>query len=65
MVAQQRPDVTPGRGRFVQTSLLESMIGMLDFQAARYTVAGEIPGQEPAPESVATEPAGPAEVTSP
>ncbi|MFO0688422.1 MAG: CoA transferase [Myxococcota bacterium] len=35
-----------GRGRFVQTSLLESMIGMLDFQAARFTVAGEIPGQE-------------------
>jgi len=35
-----------GRGRYVQTSLLESMIGMLDFQAARFTVAGEIPGQE-------------------
>ncbi|MBY0399325.1 CoA transferase [Myxococcota bacterium] len=35
-----------GRGRYVQTSLLESMIGMLDFQAARYTVAGEVPEQE-------------------
>jgi len=34
-----------GRGRHVHTSLLESMIGMLDFQAARYTVAGEVPGQ--------------------
>lgn len=34
-----------GQGRFVQTSLLESMIGMLDFQAARYTVAGEVPPQ--------------------
>jgi len=35
-----------GRGRHVHTSLLESMIGMLDFQAARFTVAGEVPGQE-------------------
>ncbi|MBK7950914.1 MAG: CoA transferase [Deltaproteobacteria bacterium] len=35
-----------GRGRYVHTSLLESMIGMLDFQAARFTVAGEVPGQE-------------------
>jgi formyl-CoA transferase len=34
-----------GRGRYVQTSLLESMIGMLDFQAARYTVAKETPPQ--------------------
>lgn len=35
-----------GVGRWVQTSLLESMIAMLDFQAARFTVAGEVPGQE-------------------
>ncbi len=35
-----------GRGRWVHTSLLESMIGMLDFQAARYTVDGEIAPQE-------------------
>ena len=35
-----------GRGRHVHTSLLESMLGMLDFQAARFTVAGEVPGQE-------------------
>jgi formyl-CoA transferase len=34
-----------GRGRYVHTSLLESMIGMLDFQAARWTVAREIPAQ--------------------
>ena len=34
-----------GCGRYVHTSLLESMIGMLDFQAARYTVAGEVPPQ--------------------
>jgi len=35
-----------GRGQWVQTSLLEAMIGMMDFQAARWTVAGEVPGQE-------------------
>ena len=34
-----------GQGRWVHTSLLESMIGMLDFQAARWTVAGEDPPQ--------------------
>ena len=34
-----------GRGRWVHTSLLESMIGMLDFQAARWTVAQEVPPQ--------------------
>lgn len=36
---------TTGRGRYVHTSLLESMIAMLDFQAARWTVARETPGQ--------------------
>jgi crotonobetainyl-CoA:carnitine CoA-transferase CaiB-like acyl-CoA transferase len=35
-----------GNGRWVQTSLLESMIAMMDFQAARWTVAREVP--EPA-----------------
>ncbi len=35
-----------GKGRWVHTSLLESMIGMLDFQAARWTVAGDNPLQE-------------------
>jgi crotonobetainyl-CoA:carnitine CoA-transferase CaiB-like acyl-CoA transferase len=34
-----------GLGRHVHTSLLESMIGMLDFQAARWTVSGELPPQ--------------------
>ena len=34
-----------GRGQWVQTSLLESMIGMLDFQAARWLVSHEIPEQ--------------------
>lgn len=34
-----------GLGRWVHTSLLESMIGMLDFQAARWTVAKDDPTQ--------------------
>jgi formyl-CoA transferase len=34
-----------GTGRWVQTSLLESMIAMMDFQAARWTIDGEVPGQ--------------------
>ncbi len=38
--------VRTGQGRWVQTSLLESMIAMMDFQAARWTVDGEVPGQE-------------------
>jgi formyl-CoA transferase len=32
-----------GSGRWVQTSLLESMIAMMDFQAARWTIAHEVP----------------------
>jgi crotonobetainyl-CoA:carnitine CoA-transferase CaiB-like acyl-CoA transferase len=35
-----------GEGRWVRTSLLESMIAMMDFQAARWTVEGTVPGQE-------------------
>ncbi len=35
-----------GRGQWVQTSLLEAMLCKLDFQAARYTMSGEVPGQE-------------------
>ena len=35
-----------GEGQWVHTSLLESMLCKLDFQAARYTVNGEIPKQE-------------------
>jgi crotonobetainyl-CoA:carnitine CoA-transferase CaiB-like acyl-CoA transferase len=34
-----------GTGRWVQTSLLESMIAMMDFQAARWTIDGDVPGQ--------------------
>ncbi len=34
-----------GTGRWVRTSLLEAMIAMMDFQAARWTVDREVPGQ--------------------
>ena len=34
-----------GRGQWVRTSLLEAMIAMMDFQAARYLVDGDVPGQ--------------------
>src|SRR6201993_2839462 len=34
-----------GRGQWVHTSLLEAMIRMLDFQAARWTMGHEIPPQ--------------------
>ncbi len=34
-----------GVGQWVQTSLLASMIGMLDFQAARWLIGGEVPEQ--------------------
>jgi crotonobetainyl-CoA:carnitine CoA-transferase CaiB-like acyl-CoA transferase len=34
-----------GKGRWVQTSLLEAMVGMMDFQAVRWTMAGEVPKQ--------------------
>ncbi|HET6794437.1 MAG TPA: CoA transferase [Acidimicrobiales bacterium] len=35
-----------GRGRWVRTSLLEAAVAMLDFQAARWTIDGEVPPQE-------------------
>ena len=35
-----------GEGQWVQTSLVEAQIYMLDFQAARYLIKGEVPGQE-------------------
>src|SRR5256884_2829896 len=35
-----------GEGQWVQTSLLEAQIFMLDFQAARYLMKGEVAGQE-------------------
>ncbi len=34
-----------GEGRWVRTSLLEAAIGLLDFQAVRHTVDGEVPGR--------------------
>ena len=34
-----------GKGQWVQASLLSAMIAMMDFQAARWLVEGEIPGQ--------------------
>lgn len=36
---------TTGEGQWVQTSLLQAMVAMLDFQAARYLVKGEVAGQ--------------------
>ena len=35
-----------GVGQWVHTSLLEAMLNKLDFQAARYTMCGEVPKQE-------------------
>ncbi len=35
-----------GEGQWVHTSLLEAMLCKLDFQAARYTMSGEVAGQE-------------------
>ncbi len=34
-----------GAGQWVQTSLLQAQIAMMDFQAARYLIDGEVPGQ--------------------
>jgi len=34
-----------GRGQWVHTSLLEAMINFMDFQAARWLIDGEVPGQ--------------------
>src|SRR5215469_2605720 len=42
LVALHERDRT-GTGRWVQTSLLESMIAMMDFQAARWTISHEVP----------------------
>ena len=35
-----------GEGQWVHTSLLESMLCKLDFQGARYTMSGDVPGQQ-------------------
>jgi formyl-CoA transferase len=34
-----------GRGQWLHTSLLEALVYMMDFQTARWTIEGEIPGQ--------------------
>jgi len=34
-----------GRGQWVHTSLLQANMRLMDFQAARYLLAGEVPGQ--------------------
>ncbi|MBI4081820.1 MAG: CoA transferase [Candidatus Lambdaproteobacteria bacterium] len=44
LVALLDREVT-GKGRWVTTSLLESMLSMLDFQAARWLIKGEVPPQ--------------------
>src|SRR3984885_14877167 len=44
LIALLERDVS-GEGQWVQTSLLQAQISMLDFQAARWTVAGDVPGQ--------------------
>jgi crotonobetainyl-CoA:carnitine CoA-transferase CaiB-like acyl-CoA transferase len=35
-----------GEGQWVHTSLLEAMLCKIDFQGARYTMQGDVPGQE-------------------
>ncbi len=46
ILAALRERERSGEGQWVTTSLLKAMIGMLDFQAARYLVEGEVPGQQ-------------------
>jgi crotonobetainyl-CoA:carnitine CoA-transferase CaiB-like acyl-CoA transferase len=36
---------TSGEGQWVQSNLLQAAIQLLDFQAARYTMSGEVPAQ--------------------
>jgi crotonobetainyl-CoA:carnitine CoA-transferase CaiB-like acyl-CoA transferase len=36
---------TTGQGKWVHTSLLEAMLSMLDFQASRWLMSGEVPPQ--------------------
>jgi formyl-CoA transferase len=36
---------TSGQGQWISTSLLQAMISMCDFQAARWTIAKDVPGQ--------------------
>jgi crotonobetainyl-CoA:carnitine CoA-transferase CaiB-like acyl-CoA transferase len=45
LLAVIRRDRT-GEGSWVRTSLLESLVAMMDFQAARVLMEGEVPGQQ-------------------
>jgi len=44
LIALQERSIS-GKGQWVQTSLLSAMITMMDFQAARWLVEGEVPPQ--------------------
>ncbi|HJU30675.1 MAG TPA: CaiB/BaiF CoA-transferase family protein [Hyphomicrobiaceae bacterium] len=44
LIALLERDIS-GEGQWVQTSLLQAQISMLDFQAARWIVSREVPGQ--------------------
>ncbi|MDE0179499.1 MAG: CaiB/BaiF CoA-transferase family protein [Gammaproteobacteria bacterium] len=43
-----------GEGQWVHTSLLEAMLNKLDFQGARYTMLGDVPGQQGNDHPIAT-----------
>jgi len=45
LLQRDAPGPDQGRGQWVQTSLLEAQMFMLDFQAARWLVSQEVPGQ--------------------
>jgi crotonobetainyl-CoA:carnitine CoA-transferase CaiB-like acyl-CoA transferase len=45
MMALYRRDTGTGEGCWVHTSLLEAMVFMLDFQASRWLLAGQVAGQ--------------------
>ena len=44
MTALLERDVS-GKGQWVQSNLLQAQVALLDFQAARYLMKGEVPGQ--------------------
>lgn len=44
LIALQERSVS-GKGQWVQSSLLSAMVSMMDFQAARWLVEGEVPAQ--------------------
>lgn len=44
LIALQERSVS-GKGQWVQSSLLSAMVAMMDFQAARWLVEGEVPAQ--------------------